>query len=50
MKITCFDEDLMVDDLVGSSEFEVRQFCKNTGVPIKEWLHLQYKKNKAVEI
>ena len=48
IKITCFDEDLILDDLVGFSYFKTRMFC--TPQPNKEWISLQYKENRAAEL
>ena len=48
-KITCFDEDLLVDDLVGSKVFKASELCSNL-TATQNWLHLNYKNNKAVEV
>lgn len=56
VKITCFDEDLFTDDLVGSGTFKVSQLIEikgnmnNDGGLRQQWLQLGYKHNKAVEI
>jgi hypothetical protein len=51
--VTCFDEDLIMDDLVGMKEYRAYDLCSNidgNGSANMEWLHLHYKSNKSVEI
>lgn len=42
IRITCFDEDLIIDDLVGSRIFKAEELCKNATLKC-EWIILQYK-------
>ena len=40
VRITCYDEDALSNDLVGTQSFDMEKLCANQG--INEWLVLEY--------
>ncbi|TNV83345.1 hypothetical protein FGO68_gene2056 [Halteria grandinella] len=49
MRVTCFDQDLLTNDLVGSANFKVSAYCANLREK-QEWIILHYKAKNAGEI
>jgi len=48
LKITCFDEDALSNDVVATKEFSLEMLCENQG--INEWLSLEYEGKKAADV
>ncbi len=49
VKITCYDEDVMMDDFVGEEEFSVSELC-SMGAGFKKWYTLKFEGKKSAEI
>lgn len=50
LKLSCFDEDALTNDLVGEAKLSISELCPSDGSGYKDWVRLDYKGQKAAMI